>query len=145
MRRWWRNRVVVGLVALLGAVAVWEFRLKPQFRPMYESGVVLYRSGEYDKALREFAMAYQVAPNEPEVVVMMGWTNVKLRRLEEARFYFQRAQRLDPGNDAAQFGAALVAWQTERKIDLRALEKLAARRGDDADVQALLAAARRQK
>ena len=144
MRSWWRNRVVIGLAVFLCAVGAWDFHFKPQFRPMYERGVVLYRGAQYEDALREFAEAYRVASNEPEVIVMLGWTNLKLRRYEEARFYFQRARRLDPRNDEGQLGMAFLAWHSGQHLDVNKVEKLAARHRDDADVRAMLQAARRQ-
>jgi tetratricopeptide (TPR) repeat protein len=145
MPSWTKNRVVLGLAVFFAAMAVWEFRLKPQFRPMYERGIVLYQHGRYEEALREFDRAYQVAPNAVEVIVMMGWSNLKLRRYEEAGFYFQRAQRLDPRNDEAQLGGAFVAWHGGQRLDVKKIEKLGGRYTDDADVRALVAAARAQR
>jgi tetratricopeptide (TPR) repeat protein len=141
---WTKKRLVLGLAVFFTAVGIWEFRLKPQFRPMYEEGIVLYQHERYLEALQEFERAYRVAPNEVEVIAMMGWSNLKLRRYEEARFYFQRAQRIDPRNGEAQLGAAFVEWHGGRRLDTRKVERLAARYPDDADVQALAEAARKQ-
>jgi len=145
MPKWATNRLVLGLAVFFAAMAMWEFRLKPQYRPMYERGIVLYHDGRYEPALREFERAYQVAPNAVEVIVMMGWSNLKLRRYEEARFFFQRAERIDPRNDEARLGAAFVAWHGGQRLDVKQVEKLAVRHADDADVQALVAAARKQQ
>ncbi len=144
MPEWAKNRVVLGLAAFFLAVGIWEFRLKPQFRPMYERGVVLYQQPSYLEALREFERAYAVAPNRVEVIVMAGWSNLKLGRYEEARFYFQRAQRIEPRNGEAQLGAAFVDWQAGRPLDAEKIERLAARYPENGDVRALLTAARRQ-
>ena len=142
MRKWWRNRVVVGLIVFLAAVAVWELAMKPQFRPGYERGVVMYRAGQFEEAVREFGGAYAIAPNEVEVVVMLGWTNLKLRRLEEARYYFGRAQRLSPYSNEAQLGAVLVDWNSGRGVDQVKVKRLAARFPNDPDVRAIVAAGR---
>ncbi len=145
MPKWATNRMVLGLAVFFAAVAGWEFRLKPQYRPMYERGTVLYQQGRYEPALGEFDRAYQIAPNAVEVIVMMGWSNLKLRRYEEARFFFQRAERVDPRNDEARLGAAFVAWQGGQKLDVKRIERLAGKYPKDADVQSLLRAARRQE
>lgn len=145
MPKWTSNRLTLGLAVFFAAMAVWEFQLKPQYRPMYEQGSVLYHEQRYEAALHEFERAYQVAPNAMEVIVMMGWSNLKLGRNEEARFYFQRAERVDPRNDEARLGAAFVAWHSGQKLDAKRIEKSAARYAGDAEVQALLAAARKQQ
>ena len=144
MPEWAKNRVVLGLAAFFVAMGIWEAR-KPKFRPMYESGVVLYRDGHYLEGLREFERAYAVAPNQVDVIVMVGWSNLKLRRYEEARFYFQRAQRIEPRNEEAQLGAAFADWHTGRALNARRIERLMERYPDDADVRALLTAARAQQ
>ncbi len=137
MRSWWRNRVLLGVAVFLCAIGAWEFRLKPQFRPMYERGVVLYRAGQLENALREFGEAYAVSPNQVEVILMVGWTNLKLRRLEESRYYFARAQRLSPYNNEAQVGAVLVEWNSGRAVDRAKAKRLAAKFPNDADLKAI--------
>jgi tetratricopeptide (TPR) repeat protein len=144
MPEWTKKRLVIGLAVFFTAVGIWEFRLKPQYRPMYEHGVVLYQHGRYLEALQEFERAYAIAPNAVEVIAMAGWTNLKLRRYEEARFYFQRAQRLEPRNQEAQLGAAFVAWHAGQKLETARIEKLAAKHPEDEDVRQLLRAARAQ-
>lgn len=118
MPEWSRNRVVLGLALFFLAMAAWEYR-KPRYRPMYEQGIVMYQHQHYGEALREFERAYAVAPNQVEIIVMMGWSNLKLRHFEEARFYFQRAQKIDARNGEAQLGGALVDWQSGRRLDAR--------------------------
>lgn len=144
MPEWTKKRLVLGLAVFFTAIGIWEFRLKPQYRPMYERGVVLYQHGRYLQALGEFEQAYAVAPNAVEVIVMAGWSNLKLRRYEEARFYFQRAQRVEPRNVEAQLGAAFVAWHAGQKLDTQRIERLAAKQPQDEDVRELLKAARAQ-
>jgi len=142
MPKWAKNRVVIGLAVFFAVMVTWEFGFKPQFRPMYEQGTALYQKGRYEEALREFSRAYDIAPNELEVVVMMGWANLKLGRGEEAWFYFQRARRLDPRSDEAQIGAMFVAVRRGEKIDRARLEKLRARHPGNPDVEELAKAVR---
>ena len=143
MPEWTRNRLVLGLAVFFIAMGIWQSR-KPQFRPMYEQGMVLYQQQSYLEALQQFDRAYGVAPNQEAVIVMMGWSNLKLRRYEEARFYFQRALRLEPHNAEAQLGAALVAWQSGQRLDGRKIERLAARFPGDPEVRAMAEAVRKQ-
>ncbi len=144
MPEWTRNRLWLGLALFFTVMGIWEFRLKPQFRPMYERGIVLYQQQSYLEALQQFDRAYGIAPNRVAVIVMVGWSNLKLRRYEEAHFYFQRAQRLDPRNAEAQLGAAFVAWHTGQRLDGKKAQRLAARFPEDPEVRAMAEAARQQ-
>ncbi|HVP43333.1 MAG TPA: tetratricopeptide repeat protein [Terriglobales bacterium] len=144
MPKWMKNRLVIGLVVFFTAMGIWESR-KPRFRPMYQQGAALYQQQRYLQALQQFDRAYGVDPNQVAVVVMMGWSNLKLRRYEEARFYFQRAQRLDPRNPEAQLGAAFVAWHTGQRLDGNKAQRLAARFPDDPEVRAMAEAAKKQE
>lgn len=143
MPEWARNRVVIGLAVFFLAVGMWEAH-KPKFRPVYEEGVLLYQRGNALGALHEFERAYAIAPNQLEVIVMLGWSNLKLRRYEEARFYFRRAQRIEPRNTEARLGMEFVDWQAGRPLDAKHIEALAAKVPGDEDVQRLLKAAREQ-
>ncbi len=144
MPEWTRNRLWLGLAVFFTAMGIWEFGLKAQFRPMYERGIVLYQQQRYLEALQQFDRAYGIAPNQVAVIVMMGWSNLKLRRYEEAHFYFRRAQWLEPRNAEAQLGAAFVAWHTGQRLDGKKMQSLAARFPGDPDARAMVEAARRQ-
>ncbi len=143
MPSWARNRVVLGMAAFFLAIGVWQAH-RAKFRPMYEEGIRLYQHERYLEALRQFERAYAVAPNQAEVIVMVGWSNLKLRRYEEAQFYFKRAGRIEPRNGEAQLGAAFVDWHAGRPLDARKIERLAARSPGDEEVRALAEAAKKQ-
>lgn len=142
LKFWLTNRVLIGLALFLTLVGFWEFRWKPQYRPHYEEGVSYYQAGKYPEALNAFGRAYQIAPNSLDVIMMMGWANFKLHRYEEARFYFDRAIRIDPRTEEAQIGAAFVSLETGRgKLESSLLKKIWGRRGGDANVRILAAGA----
>ncbi|MBI2679329.1 MAG: tetratricopeptide repeat protein [Candidatus Koribacter versatilis] len=141
-KAWFTNRVVIGMVLFFVIMAMWEFKWKPQYRPFYENGVASYQKGRYSDALEELNRAYSVAPNALDVIVMLGWTNLKLNHFEDARFYFDRALRIDPRTEEAQIGASFVALETGRgKIDYALLNKMLGRRGQDPNVRILAAGA----
>lgn len=142
LKFWVTNRVLIGMALFFIIVGFWEFKWKPQYRPFYENGVAQYQRGDYRRALNEFQTAYQIAPNSLDVIMMMGWVNLKLHRYEEARFYFDRAIRIDPGTEEAQLGAAFVSLETGRgKLDARLLKKVLGRRGGDPNVRIVTAGA----
>ena len=141
-RLWVFNRVVLGLVAFLLLAAAWEFNWKPQYRGFYEEGVRLYKSGQYLRAQDAFSTAYGIAPNAVDVIIMEGWTNLKLNRLEEARYYFDRAIRIDPRTEEAQIGMSFVALETGRgELDPALLNSILKGRKSDPNVMILLAGA----
>lgn len=102
------NRLIMGMVAFLLLVGVWEFGLKAQYRPHYRAGVQQYQEKDYGRALASFERAYAIAPNTDEVVVMMGWTMLQLKRYDESAYYFGRAVKLAPHDAEARRGAALA-------------------------------------
>ena len=96
------------------AVAFWVFRLRERYQPLYKEGVVDYQQGQYNDALEKFTRAYNISPNAVDVILMMGWTNLKLHRFEEANYYFNRALNIDPKTEEARLGAGFVALETGR-------------------------------
>lgn len=102
------NRLIMGMVVFLLLVGVWEFGLKAQYRPHYRAGVQQYQEKDYARALARFERAYAIAPNADEVVVMMGWTMLQLKRYDESAYYFGRAVKLAPLDADARRGAALA-------------------------------------
>lgn len=137
---WLTNRVLIGAVLFFTVVGFWEFHWKPQYRPYYEEGVSYYQAGKYLKATNAFQTAYAIAPNSLDVIMMLGWANLRLKRFEDARFYFDRAIRIDPRTDEAQIGAAFVALETGRgQVDPQVLRHLIGKLGGEPSVRILAA------
>ena len=136
------NRVILGMVIFFLAVAFWNFRVREQYQPLYKEGVVDYQKGLYSDALDKFSRAYSINANAQDVILMMGWTNLKLRRFEEAGYYFNRALKLDPNTEEARLGAGFVALETGRgTMDERVLSELLARDPDNPSKKVLVAGA----
>ena len=143
---WFTNRVIIGMLVFFVTMGFWEFKWKPQYRPAYESGVAHYQKGQYQDALDDLNKAYSIAPNALDVIVMLGWTNLKLNHWEEARFYFNRAIRIDPRTEEAQLGASFVALETGHgRIDPQIIDRILKTRKGDPNVLILAAAALEQE
>jgi len=88
-------------------------------------GVELFKSGEYEKALKEFLNAQEKHPEDPDIPFFIGMAHLKLTQPEKAVPYFKGAIEKDPMDWDAYFqlGTALVAL---KKFDeaLGCLEKL---------------------
>lgn len=140
------NRVFIGAIAIFVMVGVWEFKLKPQYRPLYEQAIQHYQKGEFQAGLTDIERAYDVAPNAMDVIVMRGWFLLKLHRFEEARIYFDRALRIDPREEEAQIGAAFVALETGRgTFNTSILSKILGKRLGDPNIRIVVAGALRQE
>lgn len=136
------NRVILGMLIFFIVVAIWNFRVRAQYQPLYKEGVVDYQKGQYSDALEKFTQAYNIAPNAQDVILMMGWTNLKLRRLEEAGYYFNRALTIDPKTEEARLGAGFVALETGRgTLDERVLTDMLARDPKNPNKKLLVAGA----
>ena len=139
---WFTNRVVLGLIAFIVITALWEFKWKPQYHDFYEEGVRLYKNGNYPLAQKALDKAYEIAPNALDVIIMEGWNNLKQNQLEQARFYFTRAVRIDPTAEEAQMGISFVALETGHgELDPALLTRILQGRKNDANVMILLAGA----
>jgi hypothetical protein len=140
--RWLQNRVILGMLIFFLVVGMWEFRWKPQYKPSYETGIAAYQAGKYIDALDALNRAYEIAPNAVDVIMMLGWTELKLKHFEEARFYFNRALAIDPRTEEARIGVSFVAVETGRgELDARLLGKILKGRSGDPNLRILMAAA----
>lgn len=139
---WLTNRVLIGMVVFFALVGFWEFRWKPQYRPVYEVGVSHYQAGRFPEALEQFERAYGIAPNALDVILMLGWAHFKVNHFEEARFFFDRALRINPRTEEAQLGSAFVALETGRgELDVDLIREYLGNRGADPGVRILSAGA----
>ena len=136
------NRVLIGAVVFFVLVGFWQFKWKPQYRPHYELGVASYQAGRYQDALSELQQAYAIAPNSLDVIMMMGWAHYKLNHFEDARFFFDRALKINPDTEEAQLGSAFVALETGRgALDVDLIRQYLGNRGGDPGVRTLSAGA----
>lgn len=136
------NRVILGAIAFFVLVGLWEFRWKPQYRPHYEVGVAHYQAARYQQALDELRQAYEIAPNSLDVILMLGWAHYKVNQFEDARFFFDRALRINPATAEAQLGSAFVALETGRgTLDVDLIRQYLGSREGDPGVRILSAGA----
>ena len=78
-------------------------------------GWVLYRSGQYGKAVRELERAVELRPGDPVINDHLGDAYWKVGRRQEARFQWRRALGFDPEPD--------VKATIESKLDKGLVEK----------------------
>jgi tetratricopeptide (TPR) repeat protein len=142
---WFTNRVVLGVLAIFILVGFWEFKWKPQYRELYEQSIKNYNAQDYPAALRDIERAYDISPNAVDVIVLRGYILLKTHHFEEARFYFDRALRIDPRTEEATIGDAFVTIETGRgHLDTAALNSILKNRQGDPNVRIVVAGALRQ-
>jgi tetratricopeptide (TPR) repeat protein len=86
-----RLLVVPVLFALLISAAA-----QPAGSSHLQNAVVLFKQGQYEKALAEFKEAHIAQPNNASIDNMIGVTETKLGSLDEANRYYIQAIKLDP-------------------------------------------------
>lgn len=146
LKDWIFNRVLLGMVLFFIAVGVWEFKLKPDYRPHYNLAVAHYQKQEYQQALGELDQASAIASSRVEVILLRGWTQLKLRHFTEAEYEFNRVlqyfQHDKEAVEEAQTGASFVALETGRgTMDSEALRLILEGRRGDPNVRILVAGA----
>jgi hypothetical protein len=73
---------------------------------------------------------------------MLGWAHYKVNHFEDARFFFDRALRINPRTEEAQLGSAFVALETGRgTLDVDLIREYLGNRGGDPGVRILSAGA----
>lgn len=75
----------------------------------FNAAVVMLHAKQYEHAATALHRVLQLAPTMPEAHVNMGFALLGLRRLREARSFFESATALRPGQANAYYGLALAA------------------------------------
>jgi tetratricopeptide (TPR) repeat protein len=84
-------RCVLIFFALLSSAAA-----QPGDNSHLQNAVVLFKQGQYEKALAEFKEAHVARPKDATIVNLIGVTETKLGSLDEANRYYIQAIRLNP-------------------------------------------------
>jgi Flp pilus assembly protein TadD len=109
------------------ALAAEALRLAPDLPEAHLAQGTWLRLTErkYDAALKEFSIAAQAIPNDPEILSHIGTIYRRQGRWREARANFRRVQELDPRvphEDGAQTAVMLRDWHTAAVEFRHALE-----------------------
>jgi tetratricopeptide (TPR) repeat protein len=107
-----RVAVVVSLCAALAAPAHAGGDEEERARAHYEIGLGLYRLGDYQAALKEFAAGYELA-HKPGFLLNLGQTYRKLGELREARDMYRQFLAEVRADDAARPQAQKVLAEIE--------------------------------
>lgn len=109
------------------ALATEALRLAPDLPEAHLAQGQWFRMTErnYDAALKEFSIAAQAMPNDPEILGNIGTIDRRQGRWREALAKFQRVQELDPRvphDDGAGTAFTLRDWHTATVIYRHVLE-----------------------
>jgi Flp pilus assembly protein TadD len=109
------------------ALAMESLRVSPDLAEAHIALGEWFRMTErnYDTALKEFSIAAQAVPNDPEILEVTGVLYRRQGRWREALATFRRAQELDPRvphHEVAQTAAMLRDWHTATGEFRHALE-----------------------
>ncbi len=139
------NRVLIVAAVVLILATIYEVKLKPQSRPLYDRALTLYRQERYAASLLELERAYQIEPNSTAILVLRGWNFLKLRQYNDAREDFSRASRLNPKLIEPQLGLAYVALESGKgEAPLAGIKALLEKDPRNDDFQLATAVALRQ-
>ena len=74
----------------------------------YRMGLITYGKEDFGTALKYFTKVLNLYPFDYDTVVILGWTNLKLGKLREAKIMFQKALLIKPNDSSALEGLALI-------------------------------------
>jgi tetratricopeptide (TPR) repeat protein len=76
-------------------------RISPENGAYIDSyGWLMFRMGQYNKALEQLTLAYKFINDDPVVLHHLGDAYEALDELDQARVYWRKALELDPNNEA---------------------------------------------
>lgn len=75
---------------------------------LYRLGLIHYGREEYDKALANFQVGFNLYPFDYDFVLMMAWTNLKMGKIREAKVLFNKVMLLSPDDESATEGLGLI-------------------------------------
>lgn len=95
MKKAWLGLIFLGFFAPSLSLAITAQEYK-------ESGLALYRAGQYSKAVTFFQNAVQANPNDWETYQGLGNTYYKMNDISSALAAYQKSLQLNPNNPALQ-------------------------------------------
>lgn len=95
MKKAWLGLIFLGFFAPSLSLAITAQEYK-------ESGLALYRAGQYSKAVTFFQNAVQADPNNWEAYQGLGNTYYKMNDISSALAAYQKSLQLNPNNPALQ-------------------------------------------
>lgn len=75
---------------------------------LYRLGLIHYGREEYDKALSNFQVGFNLYPFDYDFNLMMAWTSLKMGKIREAKVLFNKVLLLSPDDASALEGLALI-------------------------------------
>lgn len=90
------NRIGFSLLVIVIALFLWEFWVRPVSGPIYLEAVREYQKRDYTRARDQLERAYDIDPNNTDVLTLMGWNELKLNHPRQAERILARAHRLAP-------------------------------------------------
>jgi tetratricopeptide (TPR) repeat protein len=132
-RTLWTAGVVLVVLAILSTV--YMIFLRPDEATRLRFGYVSQaegqiEQGEYEAALAFYQQAHEVAPDDPEIVLMIGMMSEVLGRTEDATAYYARAEDLY-GNRVAFLAAKSQQYNMTRQYEKAEKTALEAIEADD--------------
>jgi tetratricopeptide (TPR) repeat protein len=75
---------------------------------LYKLGMIYYGKGDYLKASNYFSKLVNLYPFSYDGVIMLAWTNLKLKKYREAKVLFYKALMIKPDDKSAQEGLSYI-------------------------------------
>src|SRR4029077_12583587 len=75
--------------------------MSPKLQGEMEKGLDALHKGQFENARTHFVKGTQLAPGNPDVVYLLGISELGLNRRDVARQNFEHALSLDPGHERA--------------------------------------------
>jgi hypothetical protein len=115
MRSRWHIALVMVAVVAMGGRADAEPTKAEVARQHFEAGRALYHTGNYEEAMHEFALGYDLV-DKPEFILNIGLCHYRMGRLAKARENFRRFIDMVPADNPSRAYAQEQLAEVEQAI-----------------------------
>lgn len=105
------------VLAFLAAAASLSAQAPPAPTQLFQEGNRLYQQGDFEGAAAQYEAVLEAGLESAALHYNLGNAHFRLGRLADAVVAYERAARLDPGNDDARANLALVAERLQDRIE----------------------------
>ncbi|RKZ23555.1 hypothetical protein DRQ20_01360 [bacterium] len=66
---------------------------------------------EYEEAIKVLRKASKLAPQDVDILILLGWAYTNAKRYDEAMAVYQRILKMDPNNEMARVNLGYISYQ----------------------------------
>jgi tetratricopeptide (TPR) repeat protein len=112
------KKIVIGLLLVLGSNVCMAQLQSVSYNNWFEDGNAAYSEGNYEQALTFYTHVVEVGMESAELYYNMGNTYYKMKQYPMSILYYEKALKLDPGNEDIRTNLEIANLAVVDKINV---------------------------